>query len=62
MSYTPTNWIDGETPVNADNLNKLEAAVQANAATIDAINIAKANGEFKGDPGVGITGVTITEV
>lgn len=24
MSYTPTNWIDGETPVNAENLNKLE--------------------------------------
>lgn len=27
MSYTPTNWIDGETPVNAENLNKLEQAV-----------------------------------
>ena len=27
MSYTPTNWIDGETPVNAANMNKLEDAV-----------------------------------
>ena len=27
MNYTPTTWIDGETPVNAENLNKLEQAV-----------------------------------
>lgn len=30
MSYTPTTWIDGETPVNAENLNRLEEGV-ANA-------------------------------
>ena len=62
MSYTPTNWIDGTTPVNAENLNKLEQAVQANDTAIDAINTARANGEFKGDAGVNITGVTIAEV
>lgn len=27
MSYTPTTWVDGETPVNAENLNKLEQGV-----------------------------------
>ena len=24
MSYTPTNWVNGETPINAENLNKIE--------------------------------------
>ena len=24
MSYEPTNWVNGETPINADNLNKIE--------------------------------------
>ena len=24
MAYTPTNWVNGETPINADNLNKIE--------------------------------------
>lgn len=28
MSYTPTNWQDGVTPVNAENLNKLEQGVK----------------------------------
>lgn len=32
MSYTPTQWIDGETPVNAKNLNNLEQGVS------DAVN------------------------
>lgn len=43
MSYTPTNWIDEETPVNAENLNKLEAAVQANSETVDALTAAVEN-------------------
>lgn len=29
MSYTKTTWIDGQTPLNAENLNKLEAGVEA---------------------------------
>lgn len=29
MSYTKTIWVDGQTPLNADNLNKLEAGVEA---------------------------------
>lgn len=33
MSYEPTVWVDGVTPVNAENLNKLEAGVQAAAET-----------------------------
>lgn len=32
MSYTPTNWVDGQTPINAENLNKLERGVQQAAA------------------------------
>lgn len=44
MSYTPTNWVDGQTPVNAENLNKLEQGV------VD-IHTAKENGEFDGAPG-----------
>lgn len=51
MSYTPTIWVDGETPVNAENLNKLEQAVEANDTAIEEINAARAAGEFKGDPG-----------
>jgi hypothetical protein len=29
MPYTPTNWVDGVTPVNAANLNKLEQGLAA---------------------------------
>src|SRR5262245_7521103 len=29
MAYTKTNWVDGTTPVNAVNLNKIETEVQA---------------------------------
>lgn len=32
MSYTKTNWVNGETPVNADNMNKIEDGI-ANALT-----------------------------
>lgn len=38
MAYTPTNWVDGTTPVNATNLNKLEAGLQAAAAGADTAN------------------------
>lgn len=52
MSYTPTNWIDGETPVNAAKMNNIEAGISANSTAIDEINTARANGEFKGEPGL----------
>jgi hypothetical protein len=52
MSYIPTNWVDGQTPVNAENLNKLEQAVLANDTAIEEINTAMESGDFKGDPGV----------
>lgn len=51
MSYVPTTWVDGETQVNAENLNKLESAVKANDDAIYEINTARANGEFKGEQG-----------
>ena len=51
MSYIPTNWIDGETPVNAENLNKLEQAVQANDTAITEITAAMESGELKGEKG-----------
>ena len=34
--YTPTDWVDNVTPVNASNMDKLEGGVDANAAAIDA--------------------------
>ena len=37
MSYTPTKWVDGETPVNAQNLNKLENAVKANSEALETV-------------------------
>lgn len=37
MSYTPTTWVDGETPVNAQNLNKLERAVKVNSDAVESI-------------------------
>lgn len=44
MSYTQTNWIDGVTPVNASNLNKLEQGIAD-------LHAAKENGELRGDSG-----------
>lgn len=42
MSYDPTNWVDGETPVNARNLNKLEQAVkdasEKTSVTMEQVN------------------------
>lgn len=28
MSYNPTNWVNGETPINATNLNKIETELE----------------------------------
>lgn len=33
MAYTKTNWVNGQTPINADNLNKMEEGI-ANAVNI----------------------------
>lgn len=51
MSYSPTIWEDGVTPVNAENLNKLEQAVKSNDTAINEINTAREAGEFKGEKG-----------
>ena len=37
MSYTVTNWVDGETPVNAANLNKLERAMKAASEAVEEL-------------------------
>lgn len=51
MSYTPTAWVDGVTPVNAENLNKMETGIKSNSDAIDEINTARENGEFNGKDG-----------
>lgn len=38
MSYTPTTWVDGETQVNAEHLNNMEAGIKANADALDTMN------------------------
>ena len=42
MSYDPTNWVDGETPVNARNLNKLEQGLkevsEKTSVTMEQVN------------------------
>ena len=57
MSYTPTTWVDGETPVNAENLNHLEQG-------LSEIYTAMENGDFDGKDGTSAThswnGTTLT--
>lgn len=36
MSYQRTTWVNGETPINADNLNNIEEGIVANEAAIAA--------------------------
>lgn len=64
MAYNPIGWVDGETPVNAENLGKMDDGIEAANDAIDEINTARENGEFKGDkgdPGVaGADGVSAT--
>lgn len=68
MSYTPTNWIDEETPVNAENLNKIERALQKNSSDIDDLQRAAENNSVSWDNvtnkpfyETGATGVTLEE-
>lgn len=52
MPYSPTTWVDGVTPENAANLNKIEAGVaaaDAAAAAAAAAVAAKAELVYKGD-------------
>lgn len=37
MAYTKTNWVNGVTPVNADNMNKIEDGVANALAKPDAV-------------------------
>ena len=38
MAYTKTTWVNGETPINADNLNNIENGIETNDANIMKIN------------------------
>ena len=48
MSYTKTNWVDGETPINAANLNNIEDGIEQNSNDIANIieSGSNANGEW----------------
>ena len=59
MSYTPTVWVDGVTPVDAQNMNKIEEGIRQldenkldanklSEAVNDALTQAKESGEFDG--------------
>lgn len=62
MAYKPTVWVDGETPVNAKNLNKLEggvaAAIEAGGLSDTAANLLVTilrNGVYSSDQSANIT-------
>lgn len=38
MAYEPTNWVNGITPVNETNLNKIEQGIKDNADNVEVIN------------------------
>lgn len=35
MAYTKTNWVNGETPINATNLNKIENGIENNDTSLE---------------------------
>lgn len=37
MSYNKTTWINDETPLNAENMNKIESGIEQNANDIDEL-------------------------
>lgn len=37
MAYTKTTWVNGETPINADNLNHIEGGIKDNETSISNI-------------------------
>lgn len=37
MAYAKTNWVDGETPITANNLNKIENQLENNTNDIEAL-------------------------
>lgn len=43
--YTKTNWVDNETPVNAENMNKIETALETHDTALeDKLEKPKADG------------------
>lgn len=37
MAYTKTTWVNGETPINADNLNHIEGGIKDNETSVGNI-------------------------
>lgn len=37
MAYTKTNWVDNTTPIDKDNLNKIEQGIYDNSLVVDAV-------------------------
>ncbi|HGJ5883928.1 hypothetical protein [Arsenophonus sp.] len=63
MSYTKTNWENSpstKTPLNAENLNNIEAGVSALHEALDAGTLKGEKGT-KGDAGVGIKKITASK-
>lgn len=67
MAYTKTTWVNGTTPVNATNMNKIEDGIYQNAndiATLNTDKAPKASPTFTGTPTVptATTGDTSSQI
>lgn len=49
INYKKTSWIDGETPVNAENLNKIEKGIEAVSKQALSLSDLTSNSEIKID-------------
>ena len=57
FAYTPTNWVDDVTPVNAANLNKIEAQLASLDARTNSMELyVSGTGSDSAD---GLPGVTV---
>ena len=50
--YTKTNWVDNETPVNAENMNKIENALETHENALEDKKGAKGDKGDTGDSGL----------
>ena len=58
MAYTKTTWVNGETPINADNLNHIETGIKNNDTSIG--NITGTILWTNANPETSLTGANIT--
>lgn len=60
MAYKPTVWVDNETPVNAENLNKLESGVAAAVVSVNGVSPDKnGNVDVAGGGGLSTTAANL---